>query len=56
MWSELFLDDADNLSFEIGQIIDELKRYKRAIDDDDSETLTALLAEGDRLKREAEKR
>lgn len=56
MWTELFLDNADNLSYEIGTIIDELTRYKDAIDAHDAEQLESLLAEGDRLKREAEGR
>ncbi|MCH3968241.1 MAG: prephenate dehydrogenase [Atopobiaceae bacterium] len=56
MWSELFIDDADNLSFEVGHLIDELGRFKDAIDARDEEALTGLLAEGDRLKREAERR
>ncbi|MCI2188071.1 MAG: prephenate dehydrogenase [Olsenella sp.] len=56
MWTELFLDNADNLSREVGTIIDNLQAYKDAIDDRDAEKLEALLAEGDRLKREAEAR
>jgi prephenate dehydrogenase len=56
MWTELFLDDADNLSFELGHLIEELTRYKDAIDARDAGTLTALMAEGDRLKRESERR
>ena len=56
MWTELFLDDADNLSAEIGILIDNLQQYKDAIDARDAERLEQLLAEGDRLKREAEGR
>jgi prephenate dehydrogenase len=56
MWAELFLDNADNLSRELGTIIDSLQAYKDAIDAHDAERLRALLAEGDRLKREAEAR
>ena len=56
MWTELFLDNADNLSREVGAIIDSLQAYKDAIDARDAEKLEALLAEGDRLKREAEAR
>lgn len=54
MWSELFLDDADYLSAEIGTLIEHLQEYKDAIDAGDAERLEQLLAEGDRLKREAE--
>ena len=54
MWTELFLDNADFLSVEIGTLIKNLTEYKDAIDAHDAETLERLLAEGDRLKREAE--
>jgi prephenate dehydrogenase len=56
MWTELFLDNADNLSREVGTIIENLQAYKDAIDARDAEKLQTLLAEGDRLKREAEAR
>jgi prephenate dehydrogenase len=56
MWTELFLENADNLSAEIGFLIQSLKAYKDAIDAGDADTLRELLAEGDRLKREAEGR
>ena len=55
MWCELFLDDADNLSREIGTIIDSLSQYKEALDARDASRLTSLLAEGDRIKRADEK-
>lgn len=54
MWCELFLENRDNLSHEIALLIDELTKYKNALDAQDATTLTALLAEGDRLKRKAE--
>ena len=54
MWTELFLANADYLSGEIGTLIDNLTAYKNAIDTADAEELERLLAEGDRLKREAE--
>ena len=56
MWTELFLDNGDFLSDEIGSLIEHLQAYKDAIDSGDAATLEALLAEGDRLKREAERR
>ena len=56
MWCELFLEDADNLSSEIGILIDNLQQYKDAIDARDAERLHELLAEGDRRKREIEGR
>lgn len=54
MWTELFLANADFLSSEIAILIDNLTKYKNAIDTGDAEELERLLAEGDRLKREAE--
>ena len=54
MWTELFLEDADNLSREIGCLIGHLQEYKDAIDARDSRHLRELLADGDRRKREIE--
>lgn len=51
MWAELMCDDAENLSREIGRIIDALAAYRDALDAGDRERLRALLAEGDRIKR-----
>lgn len=56
MWTELFLDNADFLSDEIGLLIESLSAYKDALDAGDAGRLHGLLAEGDRLKREAEGR
>ncbi len=52
MWSELFLENGDYLSNEIGILIDNLQQYKDAIDEGDAERLESLLADGDRCKRE----
>lgn len=54
MWTELFLDNADFLSQEIDCLIEHLHEYKDALDSRDEQRLEELLAEGDRLKREAE--
>ena len=56
MWTELFLEDADNLSREIDCLIGHLQEYKDAIDARDSKHLRELLADGDRRKREIEGR
>lgn len=56
MWCELFLDDADYLSAEIGTLIENLQQYKDAIDQRDAPRLRELLAEGDRIKRDIEGR
>lgn len=52
MWADLFLQNADHLSGEIGLLIDELGRYKTAIEQGDRERLRALLDEGRRLKQQ----
>ena len=54
MWAELFLENADNLSAELGGLIGELQKYNDAIDKGDRERLTELLAEGKRMKEEAD--
>jgi prephenate dehydrogenase len=54
MWSELFLDNADYLGHELDLLIENLQQYRDAIAAGDAERLHDLLAEGDRLKREAE--
>ncbi len=51
MWCELFLADGDNLIHEIETLVDELNKYKEALEAKDAERLTELLAEGDRIKR-----
>lgn len=56
MWTELFLDNADYLSNELGIIIKNLQDYKDAIDGRDAAELERLLADGDRIKREIEGR
>ncbi len=56
MWAELFLDNADNLSAELSGLIDELKKYKDAIDAGNREELVELLREGKRMKEEADGR
>ena len=56
MWTELFLDNADYLSQEIGILIDNLQQYKDALDERDASRLQQLLEEGDRRKREVEGR
>lgn len=54
MWSELFLENKENLLYEIDILIAELEKYRRAISDDDFEGLKALLAEGKRIKEEVD--
>lgn len=52
MWTELFLDNRDNLSQEVGHIIQELQKYKEALDTADASCLKALLQEGRERKEQ----
>lgn len=54
MWAELFLENRDNLRFELDQLIGELEKYRRALEEDDRDSLTALLDEGRRRKEEVD--
>lgn len=46
MWTELFLENADNLAAEIDTLIENLQQYSTAIREKDAETLCALLKDG----------
>ena len=50
MWAELFLENKANLLFELDILIENLKKYQIAIENDDETTLVALLEEGKRQK------
>ena len=54
MWTELFLENGDYLSEEIGILIDNLQQYKDAIDQNNASRLKKLPEEGDRRKKEVE--
>lgn len=50
MWSELFLENSDNLIKEIDCIVNNLVQYKVALENNDREYLTELLRDGRILK------
>jgi len=54
MWCELFLENRDYLSEEIGIIINALAAYKKSLDENDPATLTALLRDGRIAKERAD--
>lgn len=54
MWTELFMDNKDNLLREINGLIDSLKEYADALENSDSEKLRELLLEGKTAKEMAE--
>lgn len=51
MWTELFLKNKENLCFEIDHLVSELTKYKEAMQNDDEETLKALLKDGSDRKK-----
>ena len=48
MWTELFLENKDNLIHEIDFLIGSLREYRDAMENDDAERLCTLLEEGKR--------
>lgn len=52
MWTELFMDNKDNLCFEIDNLISELKKYSDAMKENDSDALKKLLKDGREIKEE----
>lgn len=54
MWTQLFLENKDNLIFEIDTLQKELQKYKEALENDDAETMTKLLDEGKKIKEEVD--
>ena len=53
MWTELFLDDADYLTHELGILIGHLEDYRSALEDRDAQRIHDLLKEGRELKATA---
>ncbi len=54
MWSELFLENRENLLFELNTYIDSLTAYRDALEEWNAERLTALLEEGKKAKEEVD--
>ena len=52
MWAEIFISNKDCLLTELDSLINNLNKYRKAIDEDNVEELTELLAEGSRRKEE----
>ena len=55
MWTELFLENSDNLSTELDKLIASLTEYSEALRSGDGERLKSLLEEGVRAKLTSEK-
>ncbi len=56
MWTELFLENKENIVFEIDTLIENLKQYSNAIKSGDEKTLIELLKDGTQKKERADKR
>lgn len=54
MWAELFLENRDNVLFELDYYIESLRQYQQAIRDKDMDKLVALLDEGKKRKEEVD--
>ena len=55
MWTELFLENKENLIAEIGTLIHNLEKYKDALEQEDGDRLKNLLKEGRELKESLDK-
>ena len=54
MWTELFLENRDNLLFELDQYIDSLSQYREALAEKDEQRLYDLLEAGKKRKEEVD--
>lgn len=54
MWAELFLDNKENILYEMDLYIENLKTYRDAIAAEDMDTLINLLEEGKKCKEEVD--
>ena len=54
MWAELFLDNKENILFELDTYLNSLKAYRDALAREDKDTLISLLEEGKRRKEEVD--
>ena len=56
MWTELILDNQDNVVKELDQLLDNLEKYRTAIKNKDSQQLKRLLEEGSERKKSIDSR
>lgn len=54
MWTELFLENRDNLLKELDGFVEELEIYRSALENEEEDVLTRLLAEGRKRKETVE--
>ena len=56
MWTDLFLENRDNMLHELDCLMDRLMEYRAAIAEDDAAALTQLLEDGKKRKEEVDGR
>ena len=54
MWAELCMENRENMLFELSTYIESLRAYEKALQEEDVQTLTALLEEGRKRKEEVD--
>ena len=54
MWAQLCMENRENMLFELNTYIESLRAYQKALQEQDINTLTALLDEGKRRKEEVD--
>lgn len=54
MWAELFLENKENVLFELDHLISSLQAYRQAVDTEDITKLISLLEEGKQRKEEVD--
>ena len=54
MWAELFMENKENVLFELDYYINSLKAYQEAIENNDMDKLVALLDEGKKRKEQVD--
>ena len=54
MWAELFMENKENVLFELDYYLDSLKAYRDALAEDNMDKLVALLDEGKKRKEEVD--
>ncbi len=52
MWTDLFMQNRENLQFELDTLIGNLLQYRDALENADSEKMLSLIAEGRKLKED----
>jgi prephenate dehydrogenase len=52
MWTDLFMQNRDNLIFELDTLIENLNKYRSALESHNSDEMLTLIAEGRKLKED----